>query len=65
MSNATASRNPQSSYVDHIIHIQNIPNPDQIQYMNFTHAVAWTFNKDKKCKLNILILENIIYSKAR
>ena len=56
MSNATASRNPQSSYVDHIIHIQNIPNPDQIQYMNFTHAVAWTFNKDKKCKLNILIL---------
>ena len=56
MSNATASRNLQSSYVDHIIHIQNIPNPDQIQYMNFTHAVAWTFNKDKKCKLNILIL---------
>ena len=56
MSNATASGNPQSSYVDHIIHIQNIPNPDQIQYMNFTHAVAWTFNKDKKCKLNILIL---------
>ena len=56
MSNATVSRNRQNSYVDHIIHIQNIPNPDQIQYMNFTHAVAWTFNKDKKCKLNILIL---------
>ena len=50
MSNATASRNLQSSYADHIIHIQNIPNPDQIQYMNFTHSVAWTFNKDKKCK---------------
>ena len=56
MSNATVSRNRQNSYVDHIIHIQNIPNPEQIQYMNFTHAVAWTFNKDKKCKLNILIL---------
>ena len=56
MSNADVSRNRQNSYVDHIIHIQNIPNPDQIQYMNFTHAVAWTFNKDKKCKLNILIL---------
>ena len=56
MSNAAVSRNRQNSYVDHIIHIQNIPNPDQIQYMNFTHAVAWTFNKDKKCKLNILIL---------
>ena len=56
MSNAAVSRNRQNSYVDHIIHIQNIPNPVQIQYMNFTHAVAWTFNKDKKCKLNILIL---------
>ena len=49
MSNATETRNPQSSYVDHIIHIQNIPNPEQIQYMNYTHSVAWTFNKDKKC----------------
>ena len=57
MSNATAGRNHQSSYVDHIIHIQNIPNPEQIQYMNYTHAVAWTFNKDKKCnsKYNIIL----------
>ena len=65
MSNATVSRNRQNSYVDHIIHIQNIPNPDQIQYMNFTHAVAWTFNKDKKCKLNIINFIVIIYSKTR
>lgn len=49
MSNAAVSRNRESSYADHIIHIQNIPNPDQIQYMNYTHAIAWTFNKDKKC----------------
>ena len=50
MLSASASRNRENSYVDHIIHIQNIPNPEQIQYMNYTHAVAWTFNKDKKCK---------------
>ena len=38
------------NHIKHITHIQNIPNPDQIQYMNYTHAVAWSFNKDKKCK---------------
>ena len=43
----------ESSYINHITHIQNIPNPDQIQYMNFTHAVAWSFNKDQKCKYKI------------
>ena len=42
-----------SSYINHISHIQNIPNPDQIQYMNFTYSVAWSFNKDKKCKNRI------------
>ena len=39
----------EASYINHIAHIQNIPNPEQIQYMNFTHAVAWSFNKDQKC----------------
>ena len=39
-----------NSYINHITHIQNIPNPDQIQYMNYTHSVAWSFNKDKKRK---------------
>jgi len=38
------------SYINHISHIANIPNPEQIQYMNFTHSVAWTFSKEKKCK---------------
>lgn len=42
----------ESSYSNHILHIQNIPNPEQIQYMNYTHSVAWTFYKDKKCKKN-------------
>jgi len=39
------------SYINHLSHIENIPNPEQIQYMNFTHSIAWTFNKEKKCKL--------------
>lgn len=38
------------SYVNHINHIKNIPNPEQIQYMNYTHSIAWTFNKSPKCK---------------
>ena len=38
------------SYINHISHIVNIPNPEQIQYLNFTHSVAWTFTKEKKRK---------------
>lgn len=54
MSTSSLLQDPQvNSYVNHITHIQNIPNPDQIQYMNYTHAVAWSFNKDKKRKQNI------------
>ena len=39
-----------TSYIDHLSHIQNIPNPEQIQYMNYTHSVAWSFTQDQKCK---------------
>lgn len=54
MSTSSLLQDPQvNSYVNHITHIQNIPNPDQIQYMNYTHAVAWSFNKDKKRKQKI------------
>ena len=49
MSTDELIRNREASYINHITHIQNIPNPEQIQYMNYTHAVAWSFNKDKKC----------------
>ena len=42
------------SYVNHISHINNIPNPEQVQYMNFTHSVAWTFSKEKKRKSNLI-----------
>ncbi len=45
----------------HISHIQNIPNEDQVQYMNYTHSVAWTFNKEKKCK--ITYKKNIFFKK--
>ena len=45
--------NRESSYLNHITHIQNIPNPEQIQYMNYTHSVAWSFTKDQKCKKKI------------
>lgn len=40
----------EASYINHIAHIQNIPNPDQVQYMNYTHASAWSFSKAQKCK---------------
>ena len=36
------------SYINHISRIANIRNPEQIQYMNFTHSIAWTFSKEKK-----------------
>ena len=48
-----------ASYINHITHIQNIPNPDQIQYMNFTHSVAWSFTKDQKCKKKINLFKKI------
>ena len=64
MSPDDVMRNRESSYVNHITHIQNIPNPEQIQYMNYTHAIAWSFNKDKKCKKK-KNLYNLNYSKTR
>ena len=47
------------SYINHLAHIQNIPNPDQTQYMNYSHSVAWSFTKEKKRKyLNYKIIIN-------
>ena len=37
------------SYINHIFHIANILNPEQIQYLNFTQSIAWAFPKEKKC----------------
>ncbi len=46
----------KKSYINHLSHIQNIPNPQQTQYMNYSHSIAWSFSKEKKCKnKNILI----------
>ena len=50
METYTAKDNRINSYINHVSHIQNIPNPDQVQYMNYSHCVAWSFSKDKKCK---------------
>lgn len=49
MSTEELIRKAESAKTNHVTHIQNIPNPDQIQYMNYTHAVAWSFNKEQKC----------------
>ena len=46
----TSSFPSDNTFINHII--QNIPNPNQIQYMAFTYSVAWSFNKDKKSKNN-------------
>ena len=50
--------NPPNPLVAHVAMIQNIPNPDQVQYMTYTHSVAWTFNKENKRKNKLLILLN-------
>ena len=44
------------SYINHISHIANIAYPEQIQYLNFTHSIAWTFLKEKK------VIKEIIYN---
>ena len=43
------------SYVNHISHIQNIPNPHQTQYMNYSHSITYSFPKEKKCKIKTYI----------
>lgn len=40
----------KDSYINHLSHIQNIPNPEQVQYMSYTHSIAWSFPKEEKCK---------------
>jgi hypothetical protein len=44
----------RESYINHISHIKNIPNPQQTQYMNYSHSIAWSFSKEKKCKKKII-----------
>ena len=45
--------NPPNPLVSHVAMIQNIPNPVQVQYMTYTHSIAWTFNKENKRKIII------------
>ena len=51
----------KTSYINHLSHIENIPNPEQIQYLSFTHSVAWSFNKEKKRKLKKTKYINIYF----
>ena len=40
-----------ASYLNHLAYIDDKkPPPKQVQYMNYTHSVAWSFSKDEKCK---------------
>ena len=45
----------RQSYINHVSHIRNIPNPDQCQYLNYSHSIAWSFPKEKKCKYKIIL----------
>lgn len=42
------SRSRSTSYIDHVCHIQNIPNPNQTHYLNYTHSIVWSFSHEKK-----------------
>ena len=54
-----------SSYLNHLAYIDEKPPPKQVQYMNYTHSVAWSFSKGEKCNffsyyfLLIISLTNI------
>lgn len=48
MAASLMTHDARQSYMNHVLHIQNIPNPEQTQYMNYSHAVAWSFNKQNK-----------------
>ena len=38
-----------SSYLNHLAYIDEKLPPKNVQYMNYTHSVAWSFSKEKKC----------------
>ena len=37
-----------ASYLNHLSYIDEKPPPKSVQYMNYTHTVAWTFSKGEK-----------------
>lgn len=50
-----------ASYLNHLAYIDDKkPPPKQVQYMNYTHSVAWSFAKGEKRKsIYIKIFFNI------
>ena len=65
LSPSSTSISRKTSYINHISHIANIPNPEQVQYMNFAHSVAWTFSKEKKSIINYINFYNYSYKRKR
>ena len=43
--NTTNLIDRKKSYINHVAHIQNIPNPEQTQYMNYSHSVGVLIKK--------------------
>ena len=44
-----------SSYLHHLAYIDEKPPPKSVQYMNYTHSVAWSFSKEQKCNYNYFL----------
>ena len=40
-----------ASYLNHLSYIDEKPPPKNVQYMNYTHSIAWTFSKGQKSNL--------------
>ena len=52
-----------SSYLNHLAYIDDKkPPPKQVQYLNYTHSIAWSFAKENKRNLihYYFIIINII-----
>ena len=55
-----------ASYLNHLAYIDDKkPPPKQVQYLNYTHSIAWSFAKENKRNLIhyyfIILIDNIHY----
>ncbi len=57
--------NPRiESYLNHLAYINDKqPPPKQVQYLNYTHSIAWSFPKENKRNLIHYKFFNIKYYK--
>ena len=56
-----------ASYLNHLAYIDDKkPPPKQIQYLNYTHSIAWSFAKENKRNLihykfyNVNIIKDLL-----